>query len=244
MKTQNNKLLITGGSAGIGLAVARLFLEHDNTVIIVGRRQERLDLVCGQNPGLIGKACDVSKASERDELVRWVRKEHPDLNLLINNAGVQFNFSMLTDGVTGNDINTEIQTNLLAPIQLCRQLLPILLEQPESAIVNVTSGLIFSPKQSAPVYCATKSALHSFSQTLRYQLEGTSVKVFEMIPPLVDTEMTEGRGSGKISPKQCATSLFRGLQRNRYEIPVGKVHLLMWLWRLFPRWAGGLLRNT
>ncbi len=244
MKAQHNKILITGGTAGIGLAMAQLFLAHHNTVIVVGRRQERLNLVCEQNPGLLGKACDVSIPAEREELQRWVQEHHPDLNLLINNAAVQYNFSMLTDGVTGNDISQEVQTNLVAPVELCRLLLPILQQQRESAIVNVTTGLVFSPKKSAPVYCATKSALHTFSQALRYQLEGTSVKVFELLPPLVETQMTEGRGTGKIAPEQCAEALLRGLKRNQYEIPVGKVHLLRWLWRLFPVWAGRLLRNT
>ncbi len=129
------------------------------------------------------------------------------------------------------------------PVTLCGLLLPVLSVQPQAAIVHVTSGLGLVPKKSAPVYCATKAGLHLFTKALRYQLEGSPVKVFEIIPPVVDTPMTAGRGSRKISPQQLVDEFMRAFERDRFEVSIGKVKLLRLISRLAPAVADRILKN-
>jgi short-subunit dehydrogenase involved in D-alanine esterification of teichoic acids len=136
----------------------------------------------------------------------------------------------------------ELDINLVSPLYLTKLFLPQLLSQPTAAIVNVSSGLGIVPKQSAPVYCASKAALHSFTKSLRWQLEGSSVKVFEIIPPIVDTAMTRGRGRGKISPEALVEEFWTDFARNRYEIRIGKTKLLFVLQRLMPAIAERIMR--
>jgi len=144
----------------------------------------------------------------------------------------------------GETIAEEIRLNLTAPIQLTARLLPHLAAQRQAAIVNVTSGVGIVPKQSAPVYCATKAGLRLYTAALRHQLAATDIRVFELIPPLVDTAMTEGRGSGKMSPKEVADRFWAAFARDRLEVPVGKIRLLKLLHRAAPRFAENLLKNS
>jgi uncharacterized oxidoreductase len=162
---------------------------------------------------------------------------------LINNAGLQQLLDFREGGVTAEAIEREIATNLTAPIELTRLLLPALRERPEAMILNITSGLAVVPKASAPIYCATKAALRSFSKSLRWQLEGTSVRVVEALPPLVDTAMTTGRGTNKLTATECARLILRGVSRGHREIPVGQTRLLMALSRLSPALAEGVMRR-
>lgn len=124
--------------------------------------------------------------------------KYDDINILINNAGVQYNYEFSNEENAHNLIEMELNINLVGPILLTSLFLPKLLQKKEAAIVNVSSGLGFVPKESAPIYCASKAGFHIFSKSLRYQLEKTDIKLFDIIPPLVDTEMTKGRGRGKI----------------------------------------------
>ena len=170
-----------------------------------------------------------------------------ELSILINNAGIQlnYNFTQAEPELTVKNVDWEIDVNLNAVIKLTTLCLPLLENQPQSAIVNVTSGLAIAPKRSAPVYCATKAAIHIFSKALRYQMEDNSpnIGVYEAILPLVDTNMTRGRGKGKISPKQVADEVFAAMERNRYEIHVGKVKLFVLIYRIWPQLAEKILRN-
>ncbi len=242
MITTNNKVLITGGSSGIGLAIARKFKELDNEVIITGRDQAKLEKVAKKH-GFECINCDLSDNNGANALVDIIKKHHPDLNIFINNAGVQFNYSFL-EPVDYEKIEQEIQVNLIAPINLCAALIPILNNNENAALVNVSSGLALSPKQSAPVYCGTKAALHIFTKALRYQLENSTIKVFEIIPPLVDTPMTEGRGTKKMTPEQLTNEFMRNFKRDRLEINIGKVKLLRLIHRISPRIADGILKNN
>jgi uncharacterized oxidoreductase len=188
MKTSGNTILITGGATGIGLAVAKAFVKAGNTVIICGRRRHKLDEAKQQVPALHTLVCDIASEHERQRLFKQVTARFPTLNILVNNAGVQRMID-LRNGVPVPSGEDEIEINLKAPIDLAARFIPFLAQQERAAIVNVSSGLAFVPLAMAPVYCATKAALHSFTISLRHQLRDTGIRVFELIPPRVDTEL-------------------------------------------------------
>ena len=233
MNIINNIVLITGGATGIGAAMAREFVEAGNTVITCGRRQEKLAEAKRNLPELQIKTCDVSKETERKLLVKWITDNFKGLNILINNAGIQrmIDFKMGIRDLAGGD--DEVQTNLIAPIRLSAYFVPLLMKHKDSAIVNVSSGLAFVPIASMPVYCATKAAIHSFTMSLRHQLKGTSIKVFEVVPPMVNTEL--GKGSIEddeewkrgIPPAEVAKTVISYIKEDTYEIIVGEAEGLV-----------------
>ncbi len=176
-------------------------------------------------------------------MVVFIEQKYPDLNILINNAAVQYNYLFLDEQNLVDKIDYEVTTNLIAPIKLTSLLLPILINKKNSAIINVSSGLFIAPKKSASVYCATKSAIHSFTKTLRYQLEDKNVKVFEIIPPLVETPMTEGRGKSKISTEQLVDEFLQNFKTDKLESYIGKAKLLKLISNLFPKLADKIMKN-
>lgn len=196
MHTTGNTILITGATSGIGLAFAKAFILKGNTVIICGRRAERLAQLKETYPHIITKVCDMADAAQRTALVDWVMQNHPDVNMLINNAGIQLAMD-LTHPVNLEQLYAEVDTNFIAPVHLTSLLVPHLSAQQQSAIINITSGLAFVPIAFMPVYCATKAALHSLTLSLRHQLKNTHIKVFEIAPPSVDTELGHQRRADK-----------------------------------------------
>jgi short-subunit dehydrogenase involved in D-alanine esterification of teichoic acids len=244
MKLENNKILITGATGGIGKALTKEFLRYkNNTIIAVGRNQKKLEALRSISENIIPFTCDLGDPLQLEELVLFIEKEHSDANILINNAGIQYNYSFREEQHITDKIKHELDVNLYAPLSLIGLLLPILTLNDQSAIVNISSGLALSPKKQAPVYCSSKAAIHIFTKSLRYQLEDSSVHVFEVLPPLVDTEMTRGRGSGKISAEQLSKEFIKKFERNTYEISIGKVKWLKLLLRLSPTFANRLLKN-
>ncbi len=243
MNISHNTILITGATSGIGYEMAMRFAQLGNTVIAVGRNTERLAQLKAASANIHPFAADLSKAAALHDIAGFVAQNFPKLNVLINNAGIQYNYNIAEIGGELAKIDHEISLNLTHPLQLIALLLPNLLQQPEAAIVNVSSGLGLVPKQAAPVYCGTKAGLHLFTKALGYQLENTNVRVMEVIPPLVDTPMTEGRGRGKISPQQLVDEFLVGFKNNRKEMNIGKVKILRLLQRLTPRIADGLLKK-
>lgn len=244
MKLSDNTILITGGGSGIGLALARAFAMHaGNTVIVCGRSGQKLETVHKDNPAIVTFPCDIGNDQDQRRLAELATQKYPNLNILINNAGIQhsYSFSDLRDHT--DLIAEEVNINFLAHAKLTDRLLPVLMQRPNAAIVNVTSALAVVPKQTAPIYCATKAAMHSFTKALRYQLENTPVKVFEIIPALVDTEMTKGRGKGKITPEALAAEALRGIESNKYEIQIAKTKILFALHRFLPSVAERIIRN-
>lgn len=241
MLISKNKILITGATSGIGEAILKAFLAADNQIIAVGRNKEKLEQLSQLDNRIIPFACDIAKADELDNLTLFIEKSHPDLNTLINNAGIQYNYHFGEEAQALAKIEHEINVNLTAPLKLISLLLPTLQMNKNAAIVNVSSGLGLVPKMAAPVYCGTKAGIHIFSKALRYQLE--EVKVFEIIPPLVETPMTEGRGSGKITPKQLADEFMIAFKRNRYEVNIGKVKLLKFINRILPSLAERIMKG-
>jgi uncharacterized oxidoreductase len=190
MNLSNNTILLTGGASGIGLALAARFLQAGSEVIIVGRRADKLAEAQQQQPGLHTRVCDVADALERLDLVRWATTEFPRLNVLVNNAGIQNRIQLADDATTDWDARRqEIVINVEAPMHLATLLVPHLQGQPNAAIINVTSGLSFAPAAFVPIYSATKAALHSFTLSLRHQLQPTGISVLEIVPPAVNTDL-------------------------------------------------------
>lgn len=242
MKVSGNRVLITGGSRGIGLALARAFADHGNEVLVVARSKERLDALRAQHPGLRTFAADLSVADELEALRDHVVAEFPSVNVLVNNAAIQLNGDFL-DELDARDIEAELMTDVLAPVRLTKLLLPLLAAQPGAAVVNLSSVLAFTPKETAPVYCAAKAFVHSFSTGLRYQLEARGIRVFELIPPLVDTDMTQGRGNGKMAPDAVAAAFLGAWRQDRYQVRVGRTKLFMIAHRLAPGLIGRIVRR-
>jgi uncharacterized oxidoreductase len=232
MRTTGNTILITGGGTGIGFALAKVLSEAGNEVMICGRRGDRLDEAKRILPKVHTVKCDVADSGERKALFDWTTRNFPDLNMLVNNAGIQRQIDLRTGAaglINGED---EIETNLRAPIHLSALFVPHLMKQQEAAIVNVSSGLCFIPLAIMPVYCATKAAVHSFSLSLRHQLRETTVKVFEIIPPTVDTELDKGARQRReqedrgIKPEEVSLAALRALAADEYELAVGRAQSL------------------
>ena len=188
MDLSSNTVLITGGASGIGFALAERFLNAGSDVIVCGRREEKLREAQIKYPNLHIRVCDVSHSSDRVSLFEWVTREFPKMNILVNNAGIQRRFQIAQNS-NWEKIEEELAINLDAPIHLSTLFIPHLLKQEHPAILNITSGLAFAPMASAPVYCATKAALRSFTLSLRHQLSATPISVIEIIPPAVNTDL-------------------------------------------------------
>lgn len=218
MKLTGNKILITGGATGIGLGLTERFVKENNTVIICGRREAVLKEASEKNPALITKVCDLSTSSGREELYNWVATEHPDLNVLINNAGIQ-NWMSVTDHDFFQKANEEISTNVEAPLHLVSLFLNL---NSLTTIINVTSGLSFAPSSKIPVYCATKAFLHSFTLSLRYSVKPKNIEVIELIPPALNTDLG-GKGIHDFAPPVSGfiESVFEQLKQGKQEISYG-----------------------
>jgi uncharacterized oxidoreductase len=188
MEFKANTVLITGGGSGIGFALAERFIQAGSSVIICGRREDKLKEAQSKYPQLHIRVCNVANPAERTALFTWVTETYPGLNMLINNAGIQQRI-LLQQKPAWETLGEEVAINLEAPIHLSILFIPHLLQQERPAIINVTSGLSFVPLANVPVYCATKAALHSFTLSLRHKLAGTPITVVEIIPPAVDTDL-------------------------------------------------------
>jgi uncharacterized oxidoreductase len=231
MKATGHTALITGGGTGIGLALAEQLSLLDNTIIICGRREAPLATAAERLDGVQYRVCDVSDPEQRSELAAWAVSKFEQLDLLVNNAGIQRVVRFLSGDRDLEDADQEIATNLAAPIHLSALLIPHLKRQSEPAIVNITSGLAFTPLSAVPVYCATKAALHSLSLTMRFQLRETSIKVFEIAPPMVATELHGERrdpedDAHSMSEEEAAKGIIRALQEDNFEAPLGSAQRL------------------
>lgn len=221
MQLSDNTILITGGSAGIGLALAERFHAAGSTVLICGRDATRLQAAADRLPGLRTLVCDVAQAAERVRLFEWTIRECPRLNVLLNNAGIQRRVQ-LTDATEAWETRaTEIAINLEAPIHLTSLFAGHLQHQPEPVIINVSSGLGFVPLAAAPIYSATKAALHSITLSLRHQLAATPVSVVEVIPPAVHTELGGTDHSWGVPLAEYADAVMAQLAAGRPEITYG-----------------------
>lgn len=189
MNITGNTILITGGASGIGRALAEAFHKLGNQVIISGRRQAALDEVTAANPGMVSLQLDITDKASIAALAEQAIARFPALNVLINNAGIMREEDIKQSPADLHDAEQTIATNLSGTLRMSAALLPHLLKQPRSTLVTVSSGLAFVPMFSSPTYSATKAAIHSYSMSLRHQLQGTSVEVVEIAPPYVQTEL-------------------------------------------------------
>lgn len=220
MQLASNTILVTGGASGIGLALAQRFLQSGSTVLVCGRSKERLEEAKAKHPELKTYVCDLAKEKQREKLFTWATREHPRLNVLVNNAGIQRRIRIL--GEKWSATHEEIAINFEAPVHLTALFLPHLMKQERPAILNVTSGLAFSPMASAPIYCATKAALHSFTLSLRHQLAGTPVQVIEVIPPAVNTDLGgAGLHTFGVAIEEFVNAVTMGLREGDPEIAYG-----------------------
>ncbi|GAB3959568.1 SDR family oxidoreductase [Spirosoma harenae] len=224
MKTTQNTVLITGGSAGIGLEIAKLFDQKGNHVIITGRDENRLQKAAAQLHNVTPIQCDVTNETEVNQLIERVYTDFPELTIVVNNAGKAFYYSLTGQENGYEKAGEEMLTNYLSIIRLTEKLIPLLNTQPEAAIVNVSSIVAFAPNHRLATYGASKAALHSYTQSLRIALERSSnTKVFELMPPLVNTDFSqEIGGQNGIAPSVVATDLINALENNEYEIHVGR----------------------
>ena len=190
MKTSGNTILVTGGGSGIGRALAEAFHTRGNRVIIAGRRPAVLDEVVRANPGLTALTLDIEDPAAIRSFAAQLTAQFPTLNFVVHNAGIMRRENLHDAPAALIEAEAHIATNLLGPIRLTAALLPHLLRQPDATIMTVTSGLAFVPLALFPTYCATKAALHSYTESLRYQLRETKVEVIELPPPYVQTELT------------------------------------------------------
>ncbi|HEY6956277.1 MAG TPA: SDR family NAD(P)-dependent oxidoreductase [Flavisolibacter sp.] len=218
MKLSGNKILVTGGASGIGLGLTERFIKENNTVIICGRREDVLKEVASKFPSVITRVCDLSIEDERMKLYEWIRTEHSDLNVLVNNAGIQ-NWMNVTDNDFYERAKQEVSINVLAPVHLTS----LFLKLPSvDTIVNVTSGLAFVPLAKVPVYCSTKAFFRSFTLSLRYLLKEKNVEVVEVIPPALNTDLG-GKGIHDAAPpvSDFVESIFQQLKEGKDEVSFG-----------------------
>jgi uncharacterized oxidoreductase len=218
MKLSNNKMLITGGASGIGLGLTERFIRENNTVIICGRRKAALQEVKDKFPAVITKVCDLSTETERNELYNWVSENHPDLNVLVNNAGIQ-NWMHISDNDFYAKAVNEINTNVVAPVHLTTLFSNL---KSLNTIINVTSGLAFVQLTKVPVYCATKAFFHSFTVSLRYMLKSRGIEVIEMIPPALNTDLGgKGIHDGQPPVSDFINAVFQQLKEGKSELTFG-----------------------
>ena len=218
MKNSHNKILITGGASGIGFGMAQRFIQEGKTVIVCGRRETALQEAADKLPGLITKQADLQTEAGREELYTWIAKEHPDVNVLVNNAGIQ-QWMNISDDNFFNRAKDEIATNIEAPLHLTSLFmnLPSL-----KTIINVTSGLSFVPLTKTPVYSATKAFFHSFTLSLRHLLKSKNIEVIEIIPPALNTDLG-GKGLHDAAPpvSDFIASIFEQLKKGHTELTFG-----------------------
>lgn len=190
MKTTDNTILITGGTSGIGRALAKAFHDRGNRVIVTGRRQALLEEITASRPGIVGMPLDLDDPASLPRLAHDVRARFPELNVLIANAGISRAENMAAEDWDASAAEAIVQTNILGVLRVAAAFLPVLKGQPGAAFMATSSNLAFVPRADFPGYCASKAFLHSWLQSLRHQLRHVPVEVLELAPPYVQTELT------------------------------------------------------
>lgn len=242
MRTGGQRILITGGGSGIGLALATR-LAPSNTVVIAGRDEAKLERARSDLRSLRTVKLDVTAENDARNAITRIHEQLGGLDVLVNNAGVMYSYA-LADSDADTRSEEEIQINLLGSLRMTRLALPLLREAEDAAVVFLSSGLALSPAPGLAVYSATKAAVHSMARSLRDELAQDSIRVFDVLPPLVDTELARGLDVPKISPESVADAVVDGLARDPDEILVGEVRSLALVARLAPSVASRLVARA
>lgn len=243
MRIEGTRAVVTGGTSGIGRALGTALTEAGATVLTCGSNEEKVAALRAEHPRMDALCCDVTEPEDGYALREAVDSRLGGLDLLVHCAGVQRSLD-LTEPLDMAEVEREIAVNLVAPIRLTDLLLPRLLASERPAIVVVTSILALSPKESAPVYCASKAGLASWTTSLRYRLEPRGVLVMELVPPVVATPMTEGRQDGAIEPSVVAEACVDGLRGDKTRVLVGKARLAHAIHRVAPAVLARSLRHA
>jgi len=238
---QSRDIVITGGTSGIGYALVEA-LGARNRISVIGRASARSQALQEAFPDIRFHEADLARPDSVESAARAVLGDHACVDVLINNAAVQYTPQFLDDDFQPETIVSEVHVNLIAPALLIHALLPALKRSTAPLVLNINSGLGLVPKTGSAVYCATKAGLDSLSHALRNQFAGTHIRVAQAFLPLVDTQMTAGRGSGKLPASVAAAEIIRGVEAGRTEIDIGKVKILRWVMRLSPALARQIMR--
>lgn len=233
------KVLVTGGTSGIGAELVRQLRGRGHPVVVLARRADAMPSA----PDLFPVACDLADLAALPAVMARVMAEHPDLTVLVNNAGLQLARPLTDPALRAQDIIAEVAVNLTAPALLAQAVLPSMQAKGQGWIVNISSGLAVFPKENTALYCAAKAGLSSLTTSLRWQVEGQGISVAEVVLPLVDTPMTAGRGRGKITAEQAAGDILNGLAQGRDTIRIGKARLLPLVARLAPSLGLKMMRR-
>ena len=209
MELSNRTVLVTGGTSGIGLGIAEAFQQAKSKVIVCGRDKKRLSSVGNRFPDITALVCDLADAKQRKALAADVLHRFPSLDILVNNAGIQRYIDLKKGFEELKSGEDEITINLVSPVELTSLFIEHLMKRPSAAVINVSSGLAFTPMLDTPIYNATKAAIHTYSLVLRQQLRDTKVKVFEIVPPMVDTNLNK-------AGRDAAGARFRGVSVAEY----------------------------
>lgn len=243
MNVRDKTVVITGATSGIGYELVRR-LAGANTIVAIARPSAKLDALSDEFPSCDTYPADLAIPDNYQAVGDRIMRNHPHIDILFNNAAVQHTPTYLDDDFAYETILYEIHLNFAAVCALSYLLLPALLDDKREAVIAIiNSGLALAPKTGSAVYCATKAAMNSFSQSLEYQLEETNIKVIQSFLPLVDTPMTKGRGTGKMSARQAAAKIIEGIQKGTNPTNIGKVKLLRLLLALWPGLARKIMKG-
>lgn len=244
MNPRGNTVLVTGGASGIGQAIAKTFSDLGNRVLICGRSPEKLAVAKRANPSFDVFLCDITRLDQVQKMFEGIAERHPGLNVLVNNAGSLAPSDFLSDDGALPKAQQEIETNFLGALSVTKSAMPFLLRNGNAAIITISSIVAVVPMPRAAVYSATKAALHSFLISLRSQLQGTQVRVFEVMPSTVATELGRNIGGPMLSPGGVAQAIVAGVQREMYEIRMGPAKALYAVHRFSPALAMRVLARA
>lgn len=236
MQLKSKIALVTGGGSGIGLAISKALLKEGLRVIICGRNTGKLELAKKRNPELNIEKCDITSSIDIQQLVASVTQKYGGIDILVNNAGMfaQVNYTKTVESFDMQE--HEINVDFTSPLRMVHYFLPLLKSRKEAAVVNVSSGLAYVPLTLAPVYCASKAAIHSWTQSFRHQMANSNIKVFELLPPLVETDMVEDFKDQKMMhADDLARDFINGLLADKFEITPGQSGQMKLMSRLAPR---------
>lgn len=232
MKLEGRTILLTGGGTGIGRALTTQLVEKDNTVVICGRRRGLLEEVASTSAGIHPYRCDLTRPNEVQGMLDAIDRDGHRVDTVISNAAI-LGFDSLAGGLDLEVARTIIDANLVGPIELTQRLLPSLREAADPAIIIVGSPAGLGPLANTPIYSSSKAGLHAYTQCLRYHLRG-EIRVVEVFPPVVDTEMLSGKKWKKMSAEECARRMIRGIERGQEQVWIGESRLFRFLQLVLP----------